>query len=38
LVSSAGTAVGLWVGRRLKGREWDDDGDGESDVEMGKRS
>lgn len=40
LVSSAGTAVGLWVGRRVKGREWDDDGEGmgEGDVEMGKRS
>ena len=28
LVASASTAAGLWVGRRLRGREWDDDGDG----------
>ncbi|KAF2818969.1 hypothetical protein CC86DRAFT_336131 [Ophiobolus disseminans] len=38
LVASAATAMGLFVGRRLKGKEWDDDGDGEADVEMGKRS
>ena len=37
LVASAATAMGLFVGRRLKGREWDDDGEGEGDVELGKR-
>ncbi|KAF1365544.1 hypothetical protein EJ07DRAFT_161582 [Lizonia empirigonia] len=37
LAASAGTAVGLWAGRRLRGSEWDDEGEGE-DVEMGKRS
>ncbi|KAF1830774.1 hypothetical protein BDW02DRAFT_572678 [Decorospora gaudefroyi] len=39
LTASATTMLGLWVGKRLKGREWDDDGDGgDGDVEMGKRS
>lgn len=38
LIASAATGMGLFVGRRLKGREWDDDGDGDGDVEMGKRS
>ncbi|KAH5520845.1 hypothetical protein HBI52_076220 [Parastagonospora nodorum] len=39
LVASAATAAGLWIGRRLKGSEWDDDGEGaDGDVEMGKRS
>jgi hypothetical protein len=39
LVASAATATGLWIGRRLKGSEWDDDGEGgDVDVEMGKRS
>ncbi|KAI9890144.1 MAG: hypothetical protein M1814_004425 [Vezdaea aestivalis] len=36
------TFLGIWVGRRLGGGEWDDDWrddwDGEGDVEMGKRS
>ncbi|KAJ4993878.1 Golgi pH regulator [Stagonosporopsis vannaccii] len=38
LAASAMTAIGLWAGKRLKGSEWDDDGEGEGDVEMGKRS
>ncbi|KAL5120688.1 hypothetical protein ACEQ8H_001437 [Pleosporales sp. CAS-2024a] len=39
LIASAATAAGLWLGRRLKGSEWDDDGEGsDGDVEMGKRS
>jgi hypothetical protein len=39
LLASAATAAGLWIGRRLKGNEWDDDGEGgDGDVEMGKRS
>ncbi|OAL00532.1 hypothetical protein IQ06DRAFT_305463 [Phaeosphaeriaceae sp. SRC1lsM3a] len=38
LIASAATAAGLWIGRRLKGSEWDDDGEGDADVEMGKRS
>ncbi|KAF1920951.1 Abscisic acid G-protein coupled receptor-domain-containing protein [Ampelomyces quisqualis] len=39
LMASAATAAGLWIGRRLKGNEWDDDGEGgDRDVEMGKRS
>lgn len=36
LMASAATVFGLWAGRRLKGMEWDDDGDG--DVEIGKQS
>lgn len=38
LAASFLTAVGLWFGKRLKGSEWDEDGEGEGDVEMGKRS
>lgn len=39
LAASAATVVGLWIGRRLKGAEWDDnDEGGEPDVELGKRS
>ena len=38
LAASFLTAVGLWSGKRLKGSEWDEDGEGEGDVEMGKRS
>ncbi|EMD89506.1 hypothetical protein COCC4DRAFT_45038 [Bipolaris maydis ATCC 48331] len=39
LAASAATALGIWLGKRLKGSEWDDDGDGgDVDVEMGKRS
>ncbi|KAF2025928.1 hypothetical protein EK21DRAFT_116293 [Setomelanomma holmii] len=38
LVASAATAAGLWIGRRLKGSEWDDDGEGDGNIEMGKRS
>ncbi|KAF2633954.1 hypothetical protein BU25DRAFT_453660 [Macroventuria anomochaeta] len=38
LAASVMTAVGLWAGKRLKGSEWDEDGEGEGDVEMGKRS
>lgn len=38
LVASAATATGLWVGKRLKGGEWDDDEGVDGDVEMGKRS
>lgn len=31
--------MGLWLGKRLKGGDWDDDGEnGDGDVEMGKRS
>lgn len=36
LLASAGTAAGLWIGKRIKGQGWDDDELGESDVEMGK--
>ncbi|KAF1959694.1 hypothetical protein CC80DRAFT_501885 [Byssothecium circinans] len=37
LLVSAGTAAGLWLGKRIKGRGWDDDDEfGEADVEMGK--
>lgn len=34
------TAVGIWVGRKIGGEEWDDYGDdyGGGDIEMGKRS
>lgn len=39
LTASAATALGIWLGKRLKGAEWDDDGEGgDVDVEMGKRS
>ncbi|KAF2191312.1 hypothetical protein K469DRAFT_622835 [Zopfia rhizophila CBS 207.26] len=39
LAASALTALGLWVGRRIKGSGWDDDDDlGDGDVEMGKMS
>lgn len=39
LLSSAATMLGLWVGRRMRGIEWDDEDDGaDADVEMGKRS
>ncbi len=38
LVASAVTAVGLWGGKRVRGGEWDDEGEGEGDVELGKRS
>lgn len=40
LAASVATAVGIWVGRKVRGSEWDDDddGDGEGDVESGKRS
>jgi hypothetical protein len=38
LAASLMTAVGLWTGKRLKGSEWDEDGDGEGDIEMGKMS
>ncbi|KAF1932563.1 uncharacterized protein M421DRAFT_244446 [Didymella exigua CBS 183.55] len=38
LAVSGMTAIGLWAGKRLKGSEWDDDGEAEGDVEMGKRS
>jgi hypothetical protein len=38
LIASAATAAGLWVGKRLKGGEWDDDEGVDGDVEMGKRS
>ncbi|KAF3036115.1 hypothetical protein E8E11_005276 [Didymella keratinophila] len=38
LAASALTAVGLWAGKRLKGSEWDEDEEGQADVEMGKRS
>jgi hypothetical protein len=38
LVASTATATGLWVGKRLKGGEWDDDEGADGDVEMGKRS
>ncbi|KAF2644967.1 hypothetical protein P280DRAFT_466217 [Massarina eburnea CBS 473.64] len=36
LLASAGTAIGLWIGKRIKGTGWDDDELGEGDVEMGK--
>lgn len=29
------TAMGIWIGRKLGGEEWEDD---EGDLEMGKRS
>lgn len=36
LIAVGLTAVGIWVGRKLGGGEWDDDvWDG--DIEMGKR-
>lgn len=38
LLSSAATATGLFLGKRLKGGEWDDDDGVDGDVEMGKRS
>lgn len=38
LIATTATAAGIWIGRRLKGSEWDDDGEGDADVEMGKRS
>lgn len=39
LTASALTALGLWIGRRVKGPGWDDDEDlGDRDVEMGKMS
>ncbi|CAN9097477.1 unnamed protein product [Alternaria alternata] len=39
LTASAATVLGLWLGKRLKGREWDDDGDGgDADIEMGKNA
>jgi hypothetical protein len=39
LVASAATVAGLWIGRRLKGSDWDDDGEGgDGDVEIGKMS
>ncbi|KAF9696918.1 hypothetical protein EKO04_004599 [Ascochyta lentis] len=38
LVASVVTAVGLWTGKRLKGDGWDEDVEGEGDIEMGKRS
>lgn len=39
LASCASTVVGLWVGRRMRGVEWNDDEElGDGDVEMGKRS
>ncbi|KAJ4378173.1 hypothetical protein N0V83_001006 [Neocucurbitaria cava] len=39
LTASAVTMMGLWVGKRLKGNEWDDEEDGgDGDIEMGKRS
>jgi hypothetical protein len=39
LTAVALTALGLWVGKRLRGQDWDDDDDIEgADVEMGKLS
>lgn len=38
LAASAATVLGLWLGKRIKGSEWDDDGDGADDIEMGKRT
>ena len=38
LAASFMTAVGLWIGKRLKGDGCDEDGEGEGDVEMGKMS
>lgn len=39
LTASALTALGLWVGKRLRGQGWDDDDDlVDGDVEMGKMS
>lgn len=39
LTAVALTALGLWVGKRLRGQGWDDDDDIEgADVEMGKLS
>jgi hypothetical protein len=39
LTASAATVLGLWLGKRLKGGEWDDDGDGgDADIEMGKNA
>lgn len=39
LTASALTALGLWVGKRLRGPAWDDDDDlNDGDVEMGKMS
>lgn len=38
LIATTATAAGIWIGRRVKGSEWDDDGEGDADVEMGKRS
>ncbi|KAH6616287.1 Abscisic acid G-protein coupled receptor-domain-containing protein [Boeremia exigua] len=37
LAASAATAVGLWAGKRIRGAEWDEDGEGGADVELGKR-
>ena len=37
LAASAATAVGLWAGKRIRGAEWDEDGEGSADVELGKR-
>jgi hypothetical protein len=37
LTISALTALGLWIGKRLRGPGWDDDDDlGDGDVELGK--
>lgn len=39
LTVSAATILGLWIGKRLKGAEWDDEDDlGDGDVELGKRN
>jgi hypothetical protein len=39
LLASGATVAGLWIGRRLKGSDWDDDGEGgDGDVELGKMS
>jgi len=39
LAVSALTALGIWIGRRVKGGGWDDDDElGDGDIEMGKRS
>lgn len=38
LGAAACTAVGIWLGRKLKGGEWEEDELGEVDVELGKTS
>ncbi|KAF2727954.1 hypothetical protein EJ04DRAFT_516952 [Polyplosphaeria fusca] len=38
LTASAMTALGLWLGKRLRGPAWDDDDDGDGDIELGKMS